>query len=876
MCCENRLLPLKSCGNLWLEVFQMQVIMDMRLRCTLLSIVCVLFLCSSVGLSEIVAEGVTLVPLTNDGKSKAVAWAYHGDWVAFVHQVGDSRQWQLHVMKPDGSEAKPACPVGDVFFAEWSWAGDRIVYEFSNASEGESQAAVYSYDINQNRSTTVSPPYRRNNLDADDGPFWSPDDRYLAYTVSVGLTHTPQVWLIDAATQATWQLLPERGQARDQRWSASVPPRLSLLVQAGGRWDVVTVKPDGRGLVMITDIGSESLAARSPRWSPVDDVVAFTFDKDMTQSERGRRCDAWVARADGSVSTNLTRASTPATENQLELDDPIWSWDGRYILFKGDRFDIQGNDIPTLYLVDPNRGGYQVLLTSHPREDGTLDDFEVFKWSYDSTKIALLTKRSTIRNWGPDARSENRRTVLSLYDLVTRSVEDLLVLSDEQDRKQMEACEDRDDGVANISWSPDSQSLLVTISRIISKADSIVQPDVYRVDLPERLISPLARTCNGPPIGLGAPMAASEPSGGQQQEQRPGGTAAESAAPEPSPADSGMVTQTIEPSHMTVVEALASLPSKYGQYVTPNASRNLFLFMGPAALLAELQRNLKLIDTPATQILVDLLAVELTDEANRELGLDWTYAKGRFGMFQPMGNAIRDLSPDATLDGLTTYPGTGQVFYQGVGRLPEEFFVRLNALVQDGKGTILTNPRTVAVSGQEAMIQIRKTLNYFFNEGYDVSGRPIVKKSDISADTQGRITPTLLADGRISMAVSVKVGSFTFTPDAGLPEQVNRESTTTVIVREGQTLVIGGLREQEMSQAVVKVPVLGDMPLIGPLFRKTQKATRNSVLTLFITPHVLLPDAPSPNWPQLDPNDHTIQPIMRESVSQDDGAHGEG
>ena len=125
------------------------------------------------------------------------------------------------------------------------------------------------------------------------------------------------------------------------------------------------------------------------------------------------------------------------------------------------------------------------------------------------------------------------------------------------------------------------------------------------------------------------------------------------------------------------------------------------------------------------------------------------------------------------------------------------------------------------------------------------------------------------------MAVSVKVGSFTFTPDAGLPEQVNRESTTTVIVREGQTLVIGGLRQQEMSEAVIKVPFLGDLPLIGPLFRKSQKVARNSVLTLFITPHVLLPDAPVPGWPQLDANDRTIQPIMRESAPPNDQPHSE-
>jgi len=850
----------------------MQVVMDNRLRCALFSTFCVLLLCCSAGLSAIIAEGVTLVPLTDDGKSRAVAWAWHGDWVAFVRQVGDSSQWQLHVMKADGTEVKPACPVGDVFFAEWSWAGDRIAYEFSNATEAESQAAAYIYNISQNRSTAISPPYRRSNFDADDGPYWSPDDRYLAYKLRLGLTETRQVWLYDTVTERTWHLLPERGQGKDQRWSASLPPRLSLLVEASGNFDVVTVNPNGTDLVMITDIGSESLRAGDARWSPVDDVVAFTFDKDMTQSERGQRCDAWVARADGSNARNLTRASSPATESQLELDDPYWSWDGRYILSKGDRFDIQGNGIDTLYLIDPNSGGYKVLLTSYPRKDGILDDFEAMKWSYDSTKIAFLTRRSTVRNWGPDSRPENLRTALTVYDMTTGKAEDLLLLSEELDRKRIEASDDRDEGVVNISWSPDSRSLLITISKIISIADRILQPDVYRVDLPQRLINPLALTCDGPPMGRAASITAEVTSPGQQQEQTSAAITTEAASPESFTDDSGIVTRTIEPLHMTVEEALASLPTKYNQYVTSNTSRNLLLFMGPAELLVELQANLKLIDTPASQILVDLLAVELTDEANRELGLDWTYAEGRFAMFQPMGNAIRDLSPDASLDGLTTFPGTGQVFYQGVGKLPREFFVRLNALVQDGKGTILTNPRTVAVSGLEATIQIRKTLNYFFNEGYDVSGRPIVKKSDISADTSGRITPTLLADGRISMVVSIKVGSFTFTPDAGLPEQVNRESTTTVTVREGQTLVIGGLRQQEMSEAVIKVPLLGDIPLLGALFRKTQKATRNSVLTLFITPHVLKPDTPAPDWPQLDANDHKIKPIMPESSSQNDHA----
>jgi hypothetical protein len=86
----------------------MQVMIGNRLRCVLFATFCVLLLACSAGLSAIIAEGVTLVPLTDDGKSRAVAWAWHGDRVALVRQVGDSSQWQLHIMKSDGTEVMPA------------------------------------------------------------------------------------------------------------------------------------------------------------------------------------------------------------------------------------------------------------------------------------------------------------------------------------------------------------------------------------------------------------------------------------------------------------------------------------------------------------------------------------------------------------------------------------------------------------------------------------------------------------------------------------------------------------------------------------------------------------------------------------------------
>jgi len=817
--------------------------------------------------AEYVAEGVKLTALTDDGKSTAVSWAYHGDLIAFIRNVSNS-QGQLLIMNSDGSDERAVTPVGHPFFVEWSWSGRKLSYEFSSSDEDESQGGVYIYDVASKRSISVSAPYVQDAMDEDDGPFWSADDKYVAYKVRPGPSRSRQLWVADTESGKSWRILADRGECKEQRWSPNVPARLCLLVEAsGGDYDAATVDPYGRNLILLTDVGAQSVDVDEPRWSPTGEWIAFTSALDMTYTERDRgREDCWIVRPDGSGLRNLTKATSAATEEQLDIDEPFWSWDGRWILFEGKRFDNQGNDISTYYLVDPVNGGYEAILTSYPQQTGQFDDFDAVKWSYDSTKIAVVSERSDVKNWGPDAEFERDRRVLSIYDLRRRQSEDILILDEQQDRKKILAKSDRKD-IYDISWSPDGRSILLTIAAIISEGDDIEHPDVYRLDLPERFIDPTASEHTGPPMGREAPAAAEVAAEGPPEE-------APEEVREVPVEHNGIVTETIRPLHMTIEEAVASLSTKYDQYITLNAARNLVLFKGPEAVLSELRSDVALIDTPAPHILVDMLAVELSDEATRQLGLDWTYTEGHFGFFQPVGSAIQKYPhvgtdedyragfPSGALDSLNTLGGVGQSFYQGVGRLPREFYIRLNTLVKDGEGKILANPRTVAMSGKKSLIQIRKTLNYFFNEGFDVSGRPIVKKSDISADTEGLITPTLLDDGRIHLLVDVKVGSFTFTAEAGLPELTTRQSTTEVTVHEGQTLVLGGLRQQEMRSTTTKVPILGDLPFISPLFKREEKVVRNSVLTIFITPQVMTPANPSPDWPKVNIEDHKLVPIM--------------
>jgi len=596
-------------------------------------------------------------------------------------------------------------------------------------------------------------------------------------------------------------------------------------------YDIAVSDPDGDNLVLLTSIGAESVSNRQPRWRPpgaYEKMIAYTSNLEMTRTERGmKRNDVWIARPDGSDRRNLTQATSPSTEEQLNNDIILWSWDGRWILSRGDRFDSQAKDIHTVYLMDPVNGGYKTIFTTFPRKDGLHERVHVIKWSYDSTNILMYTQRYDVKNWDTEREYQRTRHVLSLLHVDTGRRDEILLYDEELERKEILGS-DRGE-IEDITFSPDGRSILLSMATIVSREDGISRPDVYRLDLPDSLVGPEASKHIGPPVGRSA-VSVSDQGASLAKETPDRQARVVPAAVESTPVlGDNVITEIIRPLHMTADEALESLSPEFTQYMTKNVSRNLLLFKGPPEVLDEIRQDLTKIDTPAPQILVDLLAVELSDEANRSLGLDWTYAKGRLAFFQPVGNAVRDLTPDSA------------------------------ALVQDEKGTILANPRTVAMSGRESRIKVLKTLNYFFNEGFDVAGRPVVKKSDISSNTEGRITPTLLANGKIHMLVDVMVGSFTFTPDSGLPEQTQRDSTTEVVVSEGDTLVIGGLRQQEMVQTVSKVPFLGDLPILGWLFKQEQKEVKQSVLTLFITPHVLREGQPAPSWPEVDlENGHRI------------------
>jgi Tol biopolymer transport system component len=258
-------------------------------HCLFLLLVVIGLLVCGPARAEFIADGVTLVPLTDDGKSTAIAWAPHGNKI--LYQVRHTEtQRQLFIADSDGSNAEAITPIGFPYYAEWSWAGDKVAFLYANSSSSESQSRAYVYDLNTKKTVMACEPYPRFNLDEDEGPLWSPDDRYIVFKTRRGPSRRRFVTVYDTQTKNRWDVVPERGQNRYARWSFTLPPRLTFQSEASAEhYDIAVSDPDGRNLVLLTSIGAESVSNRQPRWRPpgaYEKMIAYTSNIEMTRTER--------------------------------------------------------------------------------------------------------------------------------------------------------------------------------------------------------------------------------------------------------------------------------------------------------------------------------------------------------------------------------------------------------------------------------------------------------------------------------------------------------------------------------------------------------------------------------------------------------------
>jgi general secretion pathway protein D len=234
--------------------------------------------------------------------------------------------------------------------------------------------------------------------------------------------------------------------------------------------------------------------------------------------------------------------------------------------------------------------------------------------------------------------------------------------------------------------------------------------------------------------------------------------------------------------------------------------------------------------------LIKVVFLEVTYSKGYDFGVEGTqshnYDTNITGIFnQVFGLAAQGTSPAP--------PGAG--IYQVLG---SDFQATLRAIAQAGRTEVLSRPSILARNNQEATITVGQQVPLITNVRYDNYGNQINAVSYQDIGVILRVTPFITTGGMVEMIVSPEISNLsdqTVTISAGVSAPVinNRSADTVVITPDGQTVVIGGLMQNTVLKNDYKLPILGDIPLLGMAFKRTVKSNAKTELMIFLTPHVI-------------------------------------
>lgn len=254
-------------------------------------------------------------------------------------------------------------------------------------------------------------------------------------------------------------------------------------------------------------------------------------------------------------------------------------------------------------------------------------------------------------------------------------------------------------------------------------------------------------------------------------------------------------------------------------------------------------------DVPVKQVLIEARIVEATDNWSRNLGVKLSY--DRFtsngiisggGLDNAITNANGRLN-NATASPYVIKPGINLPITNPAGSLTALYTVgksaiiglELQALQTENKGRVISSPRIMTADRQEATIEQGTEIPYQEASSSGATSTSF-KKAVLSLNVKPQITP----DNHVML--DIKVNKDSVSPNltvGGTPALDTKKVTTQVLVENGGTVVIGGIYQQQISDVVNKVPLLGDIPVLGALFRSSQKYDNRTELLVFITPRVV-------------------------------------
>ena len=263
--------------------------------------------------------------------------------------------------------------------------------------------------------------------------------------------------------------------------------------------------------------------------------------------------------------------------------------------------------------------------------------------------------------------------------------------------------------------------------------------------------------------------------------------------------------------------------------------------------VAEVKRLVNMLDKPVDQVVIEARIVIANESFARDLGARFGVSTGDRTIDGRVGvGGGFATSEDGAIGGLGPFnvnlpvSGAPALGFTILGNTID-WNVELSALQQEERGEVISNPRIVTSNQREAIINQGQEIGYLTITGGQSNSIPTVEFKDVLLEL--KVTPTITNDGRVFLAMDIKkdevTGSVSYPGIGTVPLISKRNITTAVLIDDGQTVAVGGVYEFSDRSDLSKVPFLGDLPILGNLFKSRGRSKEKAELLIFVTPKVM-------------------------------------
>jgi type II secretory pathway component GspD/PulD (secretin) len=278
-------------------------------------------------------------------------------------------------------------------------------------------------------------------------------------------------------------------------------------------------------------------------------------------------------------------------------------------------------------------------------------------------------------------------------------------------------------------------------------------------------------------------------------------------------------------------DALTTMAGDKGK-VSFDDKNNVVAVKGRPQDIKHIREMIANVDREPRQVLIEATFAELTDKALRDLGVKWKVNASLTGASRETAFPIGYFKDDVD-----------KAREWGMGRLSfADASVQLEAMESEGKATVLAKPRIMALDGREAQIKITTNTVIATKLTRQSTGQELVTEEPVYAEVgiTLKTTPRIHPTDKITLMVEPSVSTASQSPFfKSAVDTFSRSAVTTLVVEHGQTVVIGGLLRREENEITQKVPVLGNLPLVGNAFTHRHKDHEKRDLVVFLTPRIL-------------------------------------